>query len=183
MTLEQPVHRWWNEVNSSLPKKLSLTTLFMSAMELPSSPSNDPMWGISVWVKLRLKNFPRGIQIFFLCPVYHLSHNSSVRHKFSFVMGVAERLKRQIKQLAVDSAKGEPGAMDRTMGSHRAGEQQAGVSTEGRCEHQQSGRAGRDRQQPLQRHTSTSRQAHDSPLLSVELGTLLACFSTVRRCT
>lgn len=35
-------------------------------------------------------------------------------------MGVAEQLKRQIKQLAVDSAKGKLRAMDRTMGSHRA---------------------------------------------------------------
>lgn len=96
----------------SLLKHLTFTTLFWGAVELHFSPSDSPMWDISVWVRLRLKHFPKVIPVFFFCPVCWLSHNSSMRYRFCFVIGDAGLLKRQIKQLAVDSAKGKPRAID-----------------------------------------------------------------------
>lgn len=40
-------------------QKLSLTTLFMECNGVAFLPSNDPTWAISVWVKLKLKNFSK----------------------------------------------------------------------------------------------------------------------------
>lgn len=51
-------------------------------------------------VRLRLKHLLKLIPVLFFCSVCQLSHNSSVRYRFSFVMEDAGQLKRQIMREA-----------------------------------------------------------------------------------
>lgn len=109
--LEKPAKGWWNEVKSLICPYPNISLLQLCLREqwnCVPSPVMVPLRGISVWVRLRLKHFPKVIPIFLLCPVCWLSHNSSVRHRFSFVMGEAGLLEGQTKQLTQQKGSPEP---------------------------------------------------------------------------
>lgn len=100
-----------------------------------------------------------------------------MRLRFSFVMGDSGKVKRQIEQLAVDSAKGSPALQMGPQGA--TGKISSRVGVRGPAVWMsRKGPPGT----PAEAHL-TSRQAHSSPLSCTEPDAWLACFSTVQRCT